>query len=299
MKGVRLVLLFSILFCSFLYTSTATTGWLIFRKVQSPKPKPITTVAAVRGDLSGVLYNPSILSTIQNKKIFTIAEVGFVDDITGGLLYGHPLKNSGITAGIFYYDAGFTSVYWIENAQEIEKKVSLQKDVLLSISYGRQIVRSVSGGINVKFASSKFLDTLSAAAVAFDIGLSYIPDERIMISFAGQNFGFSSKFIEKEEKLPTSIYLSAGYTGEVFKKYYYCVGFDIPYLFEENRLVPGIGIEVGRLPVGVFLGYRRNVEEGSFNFGFSFKIKKIDFSYSYIPAKYLLPSHKISFGFQF
>ncbi|MCX7956859.1 MAG: hypothetical protein N2643_03065 [Endomicrobia bacterium] len=296
---IKVLFLCSILSCNFLYTDVGSTGWLIFRKIQSPKPKPITTVAAIRGDLLGVLYNPSILSTINNKEIFTIAEMGFSEDITGGLIYGHPLGNSGITAGIFYYDAGFTSIYWIDNAQEVEKKVSLQKDILFAISYGRQLIQGVSGGISAKFASSKFLDTVGANAVAFDIGLSYLPNKKIILSFVAQNFGFSSKFVEKEEKIPTSIYAAIGYFGDVLQRYYYSVGFDVPYLVEEKRLAPGVGVEFGKLPVGIFLGYRTNIYEGNFNVGFSFKIKKIDFSYSYIPTKYLPPSHKISFGFQF
>ncbi|MDI6641533.1 MAG: hypothetical protein QME68_04380 [Elusimicrobiota bacterium] len=104
------------------FAGTGSTGWIIFRKAQSPKPKPITAVCAVRGDLSGVLYNPSVLATIQQKEIFTLAELGLTEDKIAGIIYAHPLTNSksAVSIGALNYDAGKITLYWIENGKEKE-----------------------------------------------------------------------------------------------------------------------------------------------------------------------------------
>ena len=85
----------------------------------------------------------------------------------------------------------------------------------------------------------------------------------------------------------------------VNKNFYYVVGAHIPYIIDEQRVAPSIGIEFGRLPISIFFGYRINVEEGVFNIGPSFIYEKFDISYSYIPTTYLSQTHRIAVGFRF
>jgi len=114
-----------------LFAQAGSTGWWIFRRPQSTKPKALTTVAAIRGDLSGIFYNPAVLGTIQQKEFFAMSELGMAQDAFGGLLYGQPIgEKSGLTAGIVYYDAGRTTLYYIDAGQERERTVAIQRDIL-------------------------------------------------------------------------------------------------------------------------------------------------------------------------
>jgi hypothetical protein len=286
-----------------LYARVGSTGWIIFRKAQSPKPKPVTAVAGVRGDLSGVLYNPSVLATLQQREIFTIAEVGLAEDRTAGIIYGQPLgKVQALSVGILNYSAGKMSLYWIEGGQEKEREVNAQNDLLGIISYGRKITDKLHIGATTKFATSNIAETSTAMAYAIDLGLSYYLTDKLVISAAGQNLGFSTKFLDKEEKLPASIWTAVGYSGMIpslGKNFYYVVGADIPYIIDEQRVAPSIGVEFCRLPISIFFGYRINVEEGILNIGLSFIHEKFDISYSYVPTTYLSQTHRLSLGFRF
>jgi hypothetical protein len=291
------------LFSYSLYAKVGSTGWIIFRKAQSPKPKPVTSVAAIRGDLSGVLYNPSVLATIEQREIFTIAEVGLTEDKIAAVIYGQPLgKIQALSVGILTYNAGKMSLYWIEDGQEKEREVNAQNDFLGIISYGRKITDKLHIGATTKFATSNIAETSSAMAYAIDLGLSYYLTNNLVVSAAGQNLGFSTKFLDKDEKLPASIWTAVGYSGVISslgQNFYYVVGADIPYIIDEQRIAPSIGVEVGRLPISIFFGYRINVEEGVFNIGLLFIHEKFDISYSYIPATYLSQVHRLSLGFRF
>ncbi|MCX7716487.1 MAG: hypothetical protein N2Z73_03630 [Endomicrobia bacterium] len=282
---------------TFLESSAGKTGWLIFRKIQSPKPKPLTTVAAIRGDISGVLYNPSILATIQQKEIFTIGEIGIIGDNLLGLIYGHPFGKSGIASGILNYNLGKEKIYWIEAGEEKSDEITLQNDYLGFISYGRYLSDNISLGVTAKFATTKLVEAINSSAYCIDIGGSYFY-KNFGISLVIQNIGKSEKFIEKEEKLPSSIYITLGYSGRI-NVYNYIFGFDIPYIIDERRVIPGVGIEIGREPLSIFFGYRINVSESVFNIGLTLTLKNFDIGYTYIPNIWLNPSHRVSLGFKF
>ncbi|MDI6641534.1 MAG: hypothetical protein QME68_04385 [Elusimicrobiota bacterium] len=131
----------------------------------------------------------------------------------------------------------------------------------------------------------------------------YYFTDRLVFSVAGQNLGSATKFTYgRQEKLPASVWAGVGYTGmlpTLGSDYYYAVGGDIPYILDEQRVTPSIGVEFGKLPVSIFVAYRLNVEEGILNVGMSFTMKNFDISYSYIPTRWLSPTHRVSFGIRF
>ncbi len=90
-----------------------------------------------------------------------------------------------------------------------------------------------------------------------------------------------------------------GYTTTLAKQLNFCAGVDVPYIIDEGRVTPSIGVEVAKPPVGVFFGYRLNVEESIFNIGLNISIKRFDLSYAFLPAKWLNSVHRLSFGFRF
>ncbi len=282
------------------------TGWSIFRKARSAKFKPITVtpVMAVRGDLSGVFYNPAVLALNMHKEIFFLSELGMTEDMFGGIVYGHPMKDkkSTVAGGIIYYDAGKMELNWLESGQLKSDEVTAQRDILGILSYGRLIKDNIALGATVKVATSRLVERESAMAFAGDFGFLYIPKvpkiEKISITGAVQNLGSSSKFVEKANPLPFSAFIGAGYFLE-FSNYYLSPGCDLTYLFDEARMVPEIGFEIGRDPYSINLGYKFNVEEGVWHIGFTLLKEKYDFAYAYLPGIYLESTHRFSVGYRF
>lgn len=290
-----------IVLLNYSYADVCSTGWIIFRKLQSPKPKPLTTVAAVRGDLSGVLYNPSVLATIGSKELFTLAETGISKDIAAGIVYGHLLDDiNAISVGILNYNTGKEKLYYIEGGVENEREVVAQNDYLVFLSYGRRVIKNkLTTGGTVKFAISNMAEIKTAQAYALDIGGLYYFREDVIISLAVQNLGTTTKFIEKQERLPQSVLLGLGYTKIFTGGYYLYFASDITYMFNERRTTPTLGVEIGKFSFTLFLGYRFNVEEWIYTIGAGFAVKNFDVKYSYTPSLYLNSVHRISLGVKF
>lgn len=277
------------------------TGWTVMRKARSAKFKPITVtpVMAVRGDLSGVFYNPAVLAMNIRKEIFFLSELGLTDDLFGGVVYGHPLKDSAVAGGIIYYDAGEIELNWIESGALVTDKVRAQTDFLAIASYGRKIKDNICAGATIKVATSKLVERASSNAFALDLGGLYLPKkyEKLSITGAIQNLGTSSKFVEKANPLPMSAFLGAGYWID-YKQYYITPGFDVTYLFAEAGLVPEIGFEIGRDPYSINLGYRFS-SEGAWHVGFTLLKYNYDIAYAFLPGIRLESTHRLSIGYRF
>ncbi|MFH1416003.1 MAG: hypothetical protein ABIH89_07975 [Elusimicrobiota bacterium] len=280
---------------------TGKTGWMIFRKARSAKFKPITVtpVMAVRGDLSGVFYNPGVLAFNTRQEIFFLSELGLSEDMFGGLVYGHPLKNACIAGGLLYYDAGNIELNWLESGVLKSDNVNAQRDILGIASYGRKINDRLALGVTVKMATSRLVERASSNAFAADVGgLFVLPEKNLSFTGAVQNLGSSSKFVEKANPLPLSAFLGAGYAIE-FGEYYMTPGCDLTYLIDEERMVPELGFELGRNPFSVNFGYSFNVAEAKWHIGFTLLKDKYDIAYGYLPGTYLDATHRISMGFGF
>jgi len=298
------ILLLASLIPDFATAKVAETGWWLLRRPQSTKPRPVVAVvSAVRGDLSGVFYNPSLLGLLTQREIFTLGEFGLAKDTLGGILYGHPFKNAGLSAGFIYYDAGKMDLWWIEQGEEKHRTATAQRDILGLLSYGHSFFKnkSILAGATFKFTTSNIAETASANAYAFDVGLTYLPPlDGLSISLAGQNIGWSSKFLDRKESLPLSLWCGTSYARPIFKGMFIGFGTDIAYLFKEKRVLPGIGIEYGYRQFGVNLGYRFGQDDSALQIGVTLTLRQtFDFGYAFVPAKYLNNTHRVSFGYRF
>jgi len=280
------------------YASFGKSGWTIFRKAQSAKFKCMTTVTAVRGDLSGVFYNPAVLGTNNQREIFFISELGFTEDKFGGLVYGEPLKNGMLTGGVVYYDAGKMELNWLEGDELKTENVIAQQDILGLLSYGHKFSEQMFGGATLKLATSRIAERELSLAYCGDLGIFYLPIKNVSVSVAVQNLGSSTKFIEKKNPLPTSGYIGSGYFYKL-GNYYFIPGVGATYNLEDKELIPEAGIEFGYDFVSLNVGYRFNVEEANLHFGLGVNWKNIDFGYAYIPGLYLDTTHRASIGYRF
>ncbi|MEW6557550.1 MAG: hypothetical protein AB1349_09375 [Elusimicrobiota bacterium] len=298
--GLVLIFSFTFLIFNYLYASFGRSGWIIFRKAQSSKFKGLTTVGAIRGDLSGVFYNPAVLGTNNQREIFFISELGFAEDKFGGFVYGEPLKNGMISGGIVYYDAGKIELNWLEDGElKTNEEIIAQRDLLGILSYGHKFSDDLFSGASLKLATSKIIERESAFAYAGDLGIFYLPLKNFSVSAAAQNLGSSTKFIDDKNSLPTSAYLGSGYLYYLSPVVYCLSGAGATYNFTDKKLIPEIGFEFGCDFVSINVGYRFNIDEANLHFGLGVTYKNIDFGYAYIPGIYLNTTHRVSIGYRF
>ncbi len=307
-KIFRIISVFSFfcLFCGsgYLYGDAGATGWFIFRRPQSTTPRAPVAVAAVRGDLSGIFYNPSVLGTMPAREIFLLTESGMGGELFGGLLYGQPLplgQGAGIAAGVIYYDAGRTTLYWIEGGDLKEKTVTIQRDTMGIISYGQAVSEEILVGGSFKVASSNIAEVEGATAVGVDLGVMYFAPfyEGLSFSLAVQNIGTASEFIDKAEKLPGSVWLGTSYFTDLTDRTYMSAGIDGAYILEEQRIIPGLGIVYGYEQFSANFGYRFNTDESKLHIGFGAFVGSFDLGYSFSPATYLSHVHRLTVGYMF
>ena len=277
-----------------------STGWQIFRRPKSSKPDSITAVASIRGDLSGVFYNPGTLGTITMSEIFFLTEMGMAEDTFQGMIYGMPMGNGGVAVSYIMYDAGMTTLYWIDGGAEQEEEVSLQQDTLAILSYGFELSRSLSMGISLKYATMNIAEqTPDTYAVCGDIGFIYTQGiQGFSLSLAGQNLGTSTEFLESEEELPQCAWAGISYTMPLGTAKFIGLGVDAGYLLREERMLPGVGLEYGVGAFSLNAGYYAlKADEAGLQVGFAYQSSFMEVGYAYLPATFLNPVHRFNLSF--
>ena len=264
---ILILLLSSLSFC-FGNETKASTGWDIFTKIQSTRSKSLSSTYLLPGDISGIIYNPSLLPFIKGRELDLISSSGYFDESVFGVLYSYKWKyDIDMAFSVFNYDYGKMDLCWIENDQILERTVSAQNDYLLALTGGRKLTDKLTAGLNFKVASSKIAEEASANAIALDTALTYKANEKYSAVFAAQNIGYGTQFIEKSEKLPTTLMVGLNYLRGI-KSNYLMIGVYLPYVLEESRYTPEFGVELGRWPVSAYIGYKSNVDESTISYGF-------------------------------
>ncbi len=285
-----------------LSAGTGRTGWVIMRKARSAKFKPVATtpVMAVRGDLSGVFYNPAVLALNPSRELFLLSEIGMADDTFAGAVYGHPVTYGSWAAGIIYYDAGDMELSWFDGAGFQSETVKAQRDIMAMLSYGFRYTPRLSAGITLKAASSELFERASAGALALDAGIIYEPERvgNLSLAAAVQNIGTSTEFINKANPLPSAAHAGGAYWMDI-GTYYITPGFDITFIFKEDRFIPELGFEAGTGPVSFNTGLRMDVDEAAWHFGLTWLQESYDIAYAYLPGGNLDPVHRVSIGYRF
>ena len=228
-----------------------------------------------------------------------ISSSGYFDESVFGVLYSYKWKyDIDMAFSVFNYDYGKMDLCWIENDQILERTVSAQNDYLLALTGGRKLTDKLTAGLNFKVASSKIAEEASANAIALDTALTYKANEKYSAVFAAQNIGYGTQFIEKSEKLPTTLMVGLNYLRGI-KSNYLMIGVYLPYVLEESRYTPEFGVELGRWPVSAYIGYKSNVDESTISYGFGLSLKQFEFRYSFTPAIWMDATHKISLSYKF
>jgi hypothetical protein len=274
------------------------SGWPIFKKAQAANSRGIVSSFGTYGSLSGIFYNPALLAARDRREAFLFSESGMVGDTLGGALYSEPLRNGAIAGGLVGYDAGSIELNWIENGELKTQNASAQRDLLGIVSYGRRLRSDLFVGGSIKAATSQIAERNSANAFAADIGAAYVSPKGLTVSAALQNVGTSTKFVEKENPLPTSVYAGAGYTTKI-KNYNLLTGAGVTYNMVDDRYTPEVGAELRYQFISMNVGYRFNMQEQVLTLGLGVKFDNIEVGYAYVPGIYLGATHRMNVSYKF
>jgi len=280
------------------FAEVGKSGWTIFQKAQTTEFGGAAAVDTENAGVSGALYNPALLGAGKQRELSFVSESGLTDDKFGGLMYGQPMKQGMIAGGVVYYDAGKLDLNWIEGSDLKTESVSAQRDIMGFVSYGRQYARNLYLGGTIKAARSDLAERNSALALAFDAGAVYLPSKNIPLSFAVQNVGVATKFDQKENLLPTTLYAGAGYYHKM-KNSYVMPAVGISYNMVDEKAIPEVGAKLGYDMLSLNVGYRINADEGAWHLGVGFNWHNMEFGYAFIPSTYLNSVHRISVSYKF
>jgi hypothetical protein len=289
---MKVIIFLIFVLTNFIYCKT--TGWQVFNRVWSIRSN-LANIYSEYKDLTINFYNPALLGDIKSQQVGSIYESGLFEDNLFGLFYARPIKNSCFVLGIMNYNVGESELLWIENGEEHSRKVVLQEDFLSLLSYSRPIVEKIRLGINLKFANSKIAEDVSPYACVTDVGVMYLLSKNIVFSSVLNNFGLSGKFLDRVEELPSSFLFDIGYFLS-YRNYMFFINGETSYIFNENRVVSLLGLEIARDIVGITISYRVGVEELPFRIGFFVAVRNLMIGYTYIPAKWLNSVHCVYIG---
>ncbi|MFH1714813.1 MAG: type IX secretion system membrane protein PorP/SprF [Elusimicrobiota bacterium] len=280
------------------FAKLGDAGWVTLKKVQSPRFRSIAATSLTGRDLSGIFYNPSLISENDNKRLYVSSEFGFVKDTLGGFIYAQPLKNGCISVTGMFYDAGTMDLNWINDNDVETEKVPAQKDSLLMITYARKLKEKLSVGISVKHIDSTIARQVSANANAVDLGLLYTLQDDMNAALSLNNLGKASAYVEKEDPLPAILYCGLNKVFELNSiSLMPAVGYS--YSLNEGAGVTDIGIEMVYNNFSINCGYKINMEDLKLHTGFGIIHKKINLNYAFVPSSFFESTHRISLGYEF
>ncbi len=293
--GVLLLFLEIDGFCEF-----TSTGWTMFRKVQSSKFSMNDTVPVGEGSPSGMLYNPATLGKLKRNEVSVVSELGPVGDGFGGVLAGFSFGNMALGIYYAYYDAGIAELNWIEGGELKSRNVNAQRDMLGGISMEAGLLKGVSVGVSVKGAKSVIAEDNSAYAIAGDIGVLVEPSDCVSMSVAYRDFGYSTEFSEDRSDLPTSVLAGCGYNlTSSNNNINLSITAGANYYIKGGETVPAVGVEVGFNSIVFDAGYKYGVDEYSFQTGMRLSIKNTVFAYAYVPGRYFDDTHRMTLSYRF
>ncbi len=175
-------------------------------------------VAAVRGELQGVPYNPATQSGIERGALtYSRFEGADLADLNSNYIAGAYVATWGTIGGHFVYH-DFGSVPLTDTSPTPIGSVDLSESVI-GITYANRWRAELDYGVTLKWYSSD-LGVVEASGPAFDFGVLYAPrDVAVQLAAAVRNVGPNldledgsvsapgggSSSGDREEKLPTRI----------------------------------------------------------------------------------------------
>jgi hypothetical protein len=254
--------------------------------------------AGVANDATAIYWNPAGLGGIERGSL-SVMHAAWLDDISyEWAAYAQPLGGFGVLGvGVQYLSYGTLTKL---DSTGLEGDSFNPADMAASLAYAKKI-GSFGVGINLKYISSKIVDT--ATAYAADIGIQQKLGDKLTLGLAAQNMGSKMKFISEEDPLPMNIKFGGAYS--IKKNWIAALDANSS---NDNDITYGAGTEYvwaldDSMAVAGRLGYNTTAEDtGGFNgvsagLGFTYKSYTID--YAYVPYGDLGNTQRTSLSVKF
>ena len=284
------------------FSDIGASGWWIFRRPQTTKLEELAIPASERGDISGVYYNPSILGVIKQKEVELTSQSGLGNDSFSSVLFGMPLKGGGFSVSASCYDSGSETLDYMQNGDLVERNVTVERDLLGTVSYGRSVTDKLSLGVSVKYATSNIAELATASAFAGDIGAMYkIPSvKNLTVGAAVQNIGKTTQFLNNSDKLPETASVGAVYSYLIGAASSFGLGVNAKRLIPDAVTQTAAGVEYNYSCFNAQVGYKFGADDAGLQLVLGLTmLHSFDISYAYTPATYLSSANSFSLGYRF
>jgi len=163
---------------------------------------------AAADDVYAAYWNPAGLIHVETNQLGLMHNEWFEDIRYEFLGYVQPVGDLGTLAA----SVSYVSMGELERTDETGKEIDAPfhpYDILLGLSFGRQLSDNISIGVNAKFLRET-IDEEKAQAFAADIGgLYFVPNSGLILGVNVQHLGTKMKFIEEEFSLPVNVKVGA------------------------------------------------------------------------------------------
>lgn len=250
---------------------------------------------AAADDVYATYWNPAGLSLVETNQLGFMHNEWFGNIRYEFLGYVQPIGDLGTLAGSISYISMGELDKTDENGKEIGQFHPY--NILLGVSFGRQLNEAISLGVNAKFLQEK-IDEEKAQAFALDIGgLYYLPKTNLILGVNIQHLGTKMKFVKESFSLPFNVKLGAAYKL-IDDALTFAVDVNRPV---DNDLNIGLGAEYNIMSVvNIRAGYRYTAGGNDLGtasglrtgIGVEFRNYKVD--YAFVPYGELGQAHRIS-----
>jgi hypothetical protein len=156
--------------------------------------------STLTGDVSGVAFNPAVVTTLSGPQLETQFQVAPGDVRTGLVSFGRTGPRVGWSASVVALDAGTIEIVPTSGAPSTERA---QQDLVGALSGGAVLASWFRVGGTVKGLQSRLAGSYSGTAVAGDAGILVdLPVEGFRLGGAVQNVGSDLTYRETGDPLP-------------------------------------------------------------------------------------------------
>jgi hypothetical protein len=196
-----LLVLFSLgLFSSAWALDPRTGGTTLLETIDARAAALGEAGTTLTGDLSGVTFNPAVLTTMGGPQLETQFQVAPGDVRTGLVSFGRTGPRVGWSASVVALDAGTIEIVPTSGAPSTERA---QQDLVGTLSAGVLLGSWFRVGGTVKGLQSRLAGSYSATAMAGDAGvLVDLPLSGLRVGGAVQNVGSDLTYRSSGDPLP-------------------------------------------------------------------------------------------------
>jgi phage tail protein X len=249
--------------------------------------------SAEKNDITGMVYNPAVFSSLSTAQASLIFQRGIADDTYSQIMIGAPTPKGGFGVSFGYYNGGSIDLY----DGSTTRTVNAKKDLALSGGYAHSFGKSSIGFIG-KYFSSELAETAKASAFAADFGAQFPFTSRIQVGAALQNMGTALKFKDRSNSLPRTVRLGGSFLLSESKAAPTLM-LETAYLLNEKELKPSIGLETHVGPLSLRAGYRAGAALEGLSFGTGFILGNTSLDYAVGLVDQLNTRHRVSLSVRF